>query len=96
MKLSIEKHPELIRLAGYFKKIEAIAERMGIDVDDLVQEKKIRNSSMYTSFKKNILTIAQKRAEIMASRNSRGSSPEEASIVGLTIMVNDQRERSEY
>jgi len=95
MKLSIEKHPELVKLAGYFKKIEAIAEKMGIDVDDLVQEKKFRSSSMYTSFKKNIMSIAQKRADVLSNRH-RGSSPEEASIVGLTIMVNDHRDQSEY
>jgi hypothetical protein len=86
MKLTVEKHPEFIRLSHYFKKIEALAEKMGIDVDDLVQEKRNKNSSMYTSFKKNILAIAQKRVETLVNRRPGGAS--EAPIVGLTILLN--------
>ena len=90
MKLTIEKHPEFSKLSHYFKKIEALAEKMGIDVDDLVHDRR-KNSSMYTSFKKNILSIAQKRIETLANLRERGSSPE-APIVGLTILFSKEEQ----
>jgi hypothetical protein len=86
MKLTIEKNPDMQLLARYFKKIEALAENMGIDVDDLMSERR-RSTSMYTSFKTNVLSIAQKRIKALTNRNDQGSS-EEAPIVGLTIIVN--------
>ncbi|HRH67622.1 MAG TPA: hypothetical protein PLU53_15085 [Bacteroidia bacterium] len=91
MKLIIEKHPELTTLVIYFKKIEAIAEKLGIDVDDLISESCQMNTSMYMSFKKKILTMAQKRAEVLRARNAKESTAEKSSIVGLTIMVNKER-----
>jgi hypothetical protein len=35
MKLFIEKHPELLRLAQHLHDIEKLAEKLGMDVDDL-------------------------------------------------------------
>jgi hypothetical protein len=89
MKLTIEKHPEFVQLAHYFKKIEALAEKMGIDVDDLIQERRNKNFSMYTSFKKSVLAMAHKRVEALINR-SKGSSSGETSIVGLTILLNKE------
>ena len=37
MKLKIEKHPQDVILNNYFRRIEALAENMGIDIDDLLQ-----------------------------------------------------------
>ncbi len=90
MKLLIEKHPEFAKLSHYFKKIEALADKMGIDVDDLVHDRR-KNSSMYTSFKKNILSIAKQRIDTMIERRERGSSPE-APIVGLTILFSKEEQ----
>jgi len=89
MKLAVEKNPELKKLSQYFEKIELIAARMGVEVDDLIQEFKNNNTAAYASFKKNILAIAQKRQDIF-KRNNRGSSPEEASVIGLSIIVNEE------
>ena len=90
MRLTIEKHPELAKLSSYFKKIEAIAEKLGIDVDELVTESRTNNTSMYMSFKKNILGIAQQRTEALLNRNKKGNNGDEASIVGLTIIINSE------
>ena len=91
MKLSAEKDAELKKLTQYFEKIESIAENMGVEVDDLIQEFKNNNTAAYATFKKNILAIAQKRQHIF-KRADRGSSPEEASVIGLSIIVNDTYE----
>ena len=89
MKLIIDQHPELTKLIGYFKKIEAIAERLGIEVDELVSDLQPGNGSMYMRFKKNILNKAHQRAELL--NNLKTSAPLDASIVGLTIIINDER-----
>lgn len=81
MKLAIEKHPEFIKLAQFFKKMEAIAEIMEIDVDDLVQDPGNKKSSMDMSFKKNILSIAHKRAETIINHKTGGSLAEEAPLI---------------
>ena len=89
MKLAIEKNTELKKLAQYFQKIEAIAAKMGVEVDDLIQEFKNNNTAAYATFKKNILAIAQKRQDIF-KRADRGNSPEEASIIGLSMIVKEE------
>jgi hypothetical protein len=91
MKLTIEKHAELKKLSQYFKKIEAIAAKMGVGVDDLIQEFKNNNTAAYATFKKNIIAIAQKRQDIF-KRADKGSSPEEASVIGLSMIVNEDDE----
>ena len=88
MKLAAEKNAELKKLSEYFKKIETIAARMGVEVDDLMQEFNNNNTAAYATFKKNILAIAEKRQHIF-KRADKGSSPEEASVIGLSILVND-------
>lgn len=91
MKLSVEKDADLKKLAQYFEKIESIAARMGVEVDDLIQEFKNNNTAAYAAFKKNILAIAQQRQSIY-KRADKGSSPEEASVIGLSIIVNEHHE----
>jgi len=91
MRLALEKHAELKKLAQYFEKIESIAEKMGVEVDDLIQEFKNNNTAAYASFKKNILAIAQKRRETF-KRTDKGNSPEEASVIGLSILINNGEE----
>ena len=91
MKLGTDKNAELKKLAEYFDKIESIAAKMGVEVDDLIQEFKNNNTAAYVTFKKSILAIAQKRQHIF-KRADKGSSPEEASVIGLSIIVNEDRE----
>jgi len=88
MKLAVEKNAELKKLSQYFEKIESIAAKMGVEVDDLIQEFKNNNTAAYATFKKSILGIAQKRQDIF-KRADKGSSPEEASVIGLSIIVNE-------
>ena len=57
MKLIIGKNPEQVKLSQYFKKIESIAERKGIDVDDLLADSEINISSLHEFSKKNIFPI---------------------------------------
>jgi len=90
MKLTIDQRPQLEKLAKYFQKIEEIAEKMGVEVDDLIQEFKNNNTAVYANFKKSILGIAQKR-QAAFKRHDKGKDPEEASIVNLNIIVNYSR-----
>ncbi len=91
MKLAAEKNAELKKLTQYFEKIEFIAAKMGVEVDDLIQEFKNNNTAAYVTFKKSILAIAQKRQHIF-KRADKGGSPEEASVIGLSIIVNESEE----
>ena len=91
MKLGTDKNAELKKLAQYFEKIETIAARMGVEVDDLIQEFKNNNTAAYVTFKESILAIAQKRQHVF-KRADKGSSPEEASVIGLSIIVNEDHE----
>lgn len=65
MKLNFNTHQEYLRLAQYFSKIEAMAYKMGIDVDDLVKDEEFKQSEIYRTYKKSFLTIAQKRIEAL-------------------------------
>jgi hypothetical protein len=88
MKLAAEKNAELKKLSQYFEKIESIAAKMGVEVDDLIQEFKNNNTAAYATFKKSILAIAQKR-QVIFKRADTGNSAEEASVIGMSILVND-------
>lgn len=88
MKMTIVKHPELTKLTGYFKNIEELAEKLGIDVDDLVWEQRNRNLRMYTSFKQDLAGLARKRAEVLLNHQGSAGTTEKSSIVELTIIVN--------
>jgi hypothetical protein len=90
MKLAVEKNAEFKKLSQYFEKIESIAAKMGVEVDDLIQEFKNNNTAAYATFKKSILGIAQKRKDVF-KRADKGSSPEEASVIGLSIIINEDR-----
>ncbi len=43
MKLFIENNTELIKLAQFFRKIEVIAAKSGIDIDDLIEDQINKN-----------------------------------------------------
>ena len=45
MKLTIEKHPDISRLTHCFQKIEALANDLGLDVDQLITDKSNDGSS---------------------------------------------------
>ena len=68
MKLKIEKHPDCVKLAHYFKKIEALAEKMGIDIDDLIHLPENNGFPIQTSCKKEIKAITQQRVNIYSKK----------------------------
>ena len=47
MKLTIEKHPDISRLTHCFQKIEALANDLGLDVDQLMNDKSNDGSSEF-------------------------------------------------
>ncbi len=62
MKVSKEKSPELKKLSDYFVKIEKLASKMGIDVDDFINEYKTDGLATYSTFKEKLLSKAGERA----------------------------------
>lgn len=49
MKLTIEKHPDISRLAHCFQKIEALAYDSGLEVDELISDKSKPDQSGFQS-----------------------------------------------
>jgi len=90
MKLSKEQLAQLDMMTGYFNKIEKIAERMGVEVDGLVDEFKQHNSTVYFNLKQNLLAIANKRQQIFKHGFS-GDHAGQTSIVNLHVIVNEER-----
>ncbi|CAN5589178.1 hypothetical protein BH11BAC1_BH11BAC1_07990 [soil metagenome] len=90
MKLSMEQHAQLDKMAGYFDKIEEIAERMGVEVDALVEEIKQNNSAVYLNLKQNLLGNATNRQQIF-NRYYKSGNTGHASIVNLNVIVNEDR-----
>jgi hypothetical protein len=69
MKLTAERSEELKKLSNCFEKIEALAAKMGVEVDDLIQEYKNNNTAAYAHFKKSIFGIANRRQELLKKVN---------------------------
>jgi hypothetical protein len=88
MKLSMEQHDELLKMAHCFDRIEELANHLGVEVDELSEELSQSNNSVMT-FKKNLQAIAAKRRQIFTkSSNERNA---ETSIVNLSVLVNEDR-----
>lgn len=81
MKKIIEKHPEFIKLAEFFKKMEAMAETLEIDEYVLGQEFENKRSIKYHPINKNTLSIAHKREDILVD----GPSDKESSLIRFPI-----------
>lgn len=83
MKLSKEKSPEFKKLSEHFLKIETLATKMGIDVDDLMNEYKNNGAAVYSTFKEKLLSKAGERATTF--KNAK-SDPSEEAPVGREII----------
>lgn len=71
MTLIIEKHPEFDRLARYFKKIESLADNMGVKVDDLLKlQPVLKGNVIETSFLPEQQNLAEQRKDIFKSHLS--------------------------
>jgi hypothetical protein len=83
MKLSADKNEELKNLANYFDEIESIAAKLGVEVEDLMQEYKNNNTASYDSFKKSLLAIAEKRHHAFREYDADSS---ETPVSGMSIL----------
>ena len=63
MKLTIEKHPDISRLTHCFQKIEALANDLGMEVDQLIADKSNDGSSEFQAFEQH-KEFAKYRASI--------------------------------
>lgn len=91
MKLTTEKNDELKKLSRYFEKIETIASKMGVEVEDLMQEFKNNNTAAYANFKKSILAITKRRQSIF--RNDKINVSKETPPAGMSI-INKEESRN--
>ena len=86
MKLKIEKHPQDVILNNYFRRIEALAENMGIDIDDLLQDSEIGSKSMQRHIKKEKLAIPIKRSCILTKFfNENANNDDDDSSIRLEV-----------
>jgi hypothetical protein len=83
MKLAADKKEDLKKLADCFEKIEELASKMGVEVEDLMQEFKNNNTASYDTFKKSLLAVAEKRMHAFRSQdqNAAGTHSGEMSIL---------------
>ena len=63
MKLTIEKHPDISRLTHCFQKIEALANDLGLEVDQLISDKTNDGSSDFQAMEQH-KEFAKYRASI--------------------------------
>jgi hypothetical protein len=68
MKHIIETHQDYLKLKEYLKKLESLAEKMGVEVDDLLSETTHDNKKMYMLFRKKFSSISQKRISILNAK----------------------------
>ena len=90
MNLSVDQHHELTKISRYFEKIEEMADRMGLEVDCFADGLIPHNSSVFQNLKQNIQDMAAKRQHILRNYGS-GRKGAQASIVNLTVIVNEGR-----
>lgn len=65
MKLTIEKHPEFDRLSRYFLKIELLADKLGVKVDDLIKtDHAVKGEILYPEFKTEQQRLSEERKNI--------------------------------
>ncbi len=91
MKLTTEKNDELKKLSRYFEKIETIASKMGVEVEDLMQEFKNNNTAAYSSIKKTIFGITKRRQNIFRN-DDKGSTTKETSVTEMSVLSREEKE----
>jgi hypothetical protein len=71
MKLIIEKHPDIARLSKHFKKIEALADKMGIDVDELLVSNPDENE-LQMRIRKQVFSLTRNQRRTNNSAEDKG------------------------
>ena len=87
MKLIIKKHPELTRLINFFAEVEGMAQRLGLNIDELNPDREENISPMHTYFRKNSKAISGYRSEVLKQNdnNKRVKNSGCCSITSLSI-----------
>jgi len=90
MKLQLETHKEYVKLKEYFKKIESLAEKMGVDIDDLLLDSKNNRVEMHTSFRSKVNKINQHRSGVIKNENN-SERKDESHLADFTILINTKK-----
>ena len=88
MKLSLEQHSSLGKIARYFEKIEYIAENLSAGED--IPEESFRNNKtqVHCGLKLGQMEISAKRQQVFRQFHERNPK---SSIVNLNIIINEDR-----
>ena len=81
MSLRIEKHPEIDRISEYFRKVEELAKRMGVDIDDLAQIRPVGSLTVHVPTRDQQQRLARERANVFV-----GESPAPEVIREMRIL----------
>ena len=65
MKLISTKHPELTRLINFFAEVEGMAQRLGLNIDELNPDHKVSTNHLHTSFRQNSKAILRYREAVL-------------------------------
>ncbi len=81
MTLRIETHPEIDRISEYFRKVEELAKRMGVDIDDLAQSRPVGSLTVHVPTRDQQQRLARERANVFV-----GESPAPEVIREMRIL----------
>ena len=82
MKHNTHKNEELIDLSNYFKSIEELAEKLGVDIDDLVNEYSPGFKSGNLSSKKELLLKGRKRIQTLFEQAAAKQTNDQSIVRG--------------
>ena len=88
MKLSMEQHNGLGKIARYFERIEYIAEDMSASEDILEEAFRKNRMEVHSGIKKHQMEISAKRQQVFRQFHERNPK---ASIVNLNVIINEDR-----
>ena len=90
MKLSLEEHSALSKMARYFETVEELAERTGLEASALAEEFLVSRQAVNALAKKNSLVVAASRKQhFIEYENFIGRQKD--SIINLSVIVNEER-----
>jgi hypothetical protein len=81
MSLRIEKHPEIDRISEYFRKVEELAKRMGVDIDDLAQNRPVGSLTIHVPTRDQQQRLARERANVFVGESPAPTVVREMSVL---------------
>lgn len=88
MKLSLEQHNGLGKIARYFEKIEYIAEHLTSGEDILEESFRKNKMQVHIGLKQSQMEISEKRQQVFRKFHERN---QKSSIINLNIIINEDR-----